>query len=83
MSPQDMMNEVDSDASNNLIFPAFLALMAKRYSDSNAEDEIREAFRVFDSVSKNLRAEIETFHYNAIKHPQLSLHKLESFRMKS
>ncbi|XP_059096654.1 calmodulin-like [Tigriopus californicus] len=46
---QDMMNEVDSDASNNLIFPAFLTLMAKRYSDSNAEDEIREAFRVFDS----------------------------------
>ncbi|TRY74596.1 hypothetical protein TCAL_00596, partial [Tigriopus californicus] len=41
-------NPMDSDASNNLIFPAFLTLMAKRYSDSNAEDEIREAFRVFD-----------------------------------
>ena len=48
---QDMANEVDSDATNNLVFPAFLPLMARKFSDSNAEDEIREAFRVFDSVS--------------------------------
>ena len=46
-----MANEVDSDATNNLVFPAFLSLMARKFSDSNAEDEIREAFRVFDSVS--------------------------------
>jgi hypothetical protein len=25
--------------------------MAKKFSENNAEDEIREAFRVFDSVS--------------------------------
>ena len=46
---QDMVNEIDSDASGYLQFPAFLNLMAKKYSDNNAEDEIREAFRVFDS----------------------------------
>ena len=51
---QDMANEVDSDATNNLVFPAFLSLMARKFSDSNAEDEIREAFRVFDSVSMSL-----------------------------
>ena len=46
-----MVNEIDKDGSGYLQFPAFLNLMAKKYSDSNAEDEIREAFRVFDSVS--------------------------------
>ena len=45
------MNEVDSDATGELHFPNFLQLMRKKYSDNNAEDEIREAFRVFDSVS--------------------------------
>ena len=49
---QDVVNELDSDATGCLQFPSFLALMSKRYSDNNAEDEIREAFRVFDSVSK-------------------------------
>ena len=46
-----MVNEVDSDASGNIMFPNFLVLMSKKFSENNAEDEIREAFRVFDSVS--------------------------------
>ena len=46
-----MVNDVDSDATGELHFPNFLQLMRKKYSDNNAEDEIREAFRVFDSVS--------------------------------
>ena len=45
-----MVNDVDSDAKNEVHFPDFLQLMKKKYSDNNAEDEIREAFRVFDSV---------------------------------
>ena len=47
---QDMVNEVDSDASGNILFPNFLCLMSRKFSENNAEDEIREAFRVFDSV---------------------------------
>jgi hypothetical protein len=46
-----MVNEVDSDASGNIMFPNFLGLMSRKFSENNAEDEIREAFRVFDSVS--------------------------------
>ena len=46
-----MANEVDSDASGSILFPNFLGLMTKKFSENNAEDEIREAFRVFDSVS--------------------------------
>jgi len=47
-----MVNEVDADASGSIMFPNFLTLMSKKYSENNAEDEIREAFRVFDSVSQ-------------------------------
>ena len=46
-----MVNELDKDATGYLQFPNFLSLMSKRYNDQNAEDEIREAFRVFDGVS--------------------------------
>ena len=49
---QDMVNEVDADASGNILFPNFLSLMSRKFSENNAEDEIREAFRVFDSVRK-------------------------------
>ena len=46
-----MVNEIDKDAKGIVSFPTFLQMMAKKYLDDNAEDEIRETFRVFDSVS--------------------------------
>ena len=49
-----MVNEVDKEATGYLQFPSFLSLMSKKYSDQNAEDEIREAFRVFDGVRSHL-----------------------------
>ena len=48
---QDMVNEVDKDASGTIKFPNFLDIMSIKFSDNNAEDEIREAFKVFDGVS--------------------------------
>jgi len=45
---QDMINEVDADGSGSIEFPEFLWMMAKKASDLAAEDDIREAFRVFD-----------------------------------
>ena len=48
-----MVNEVDKDATGDIKFPNFLDLMSNKFSDNNAEDEIREAFRVFDSVINN------------------------------
>ena len=47
---QDMINEVDKDGSGVVSFPSFLSVMAKKLSDEEAEDEIREAFKVFDGV---------------------------------
>ena len=45
-----MINEVDKEATGFLTFPNFLYMMAKKESDEEAEDEIREAFKVFDGV---------------------------------
>ena len=48
---QDMVNEVDKDGTGSIDFPEFLAMMAMKINEQNAEDEIREAFKVFDGVS--------------------------------
>lgn len=45
---QDMINEVDKDGTGGVKFPAFLDMMAGKVDSLVAEDEIREAFRVFD-----------------------------------
>ena len=47
---QDMVNEVDKDGTGSIDFPEFLAMMALKINEQNAEDEIREAFKVFDGV---------------------------------
>ena len=49
-----MINEVDKDGSGVVSFPSFLYVMAKKLSDEEAEDEIREAFKVFDGVGSSL-----------------------------
>ena len=51
MTPvKDMINEVDKDGTGLVEFPVFLYMMAKKENDETAEDEIREAFKVFDGV---------------------------------
>lgn len=45
---QDMINEVDVDGSGSIDFDEFLLMMAKKMKDTDSEEEIREAFRVFD-----------------------------------
>ena len=47
---QDMVNEVDKDGTGSIDFPEFLMMMALKVDADNAEDEIREAFKVFDGV---------------------------------
>jgi len=46
---QDLMNEVDSSAIGSFQLPNFLDMMARKFDETSAEDEIREAFKVFDS----------------------------------
>ena len=47
-----MINQVDKDGTGSLDFPEFLMMMALKADYENAEDQIREAFQVFDGVSK-------------------------------
>ena len=45
---QDMINEVDADGNGTIDFPEFLTMMARQMNSDECEEEIREAFRVFD-----------------------------------
>ena len=57
-----MVNDVDKDGTGSIDFPQFLTMMALKINDQNAEDEIREAFKVFDGVSI-LQPEVIFFYY--------------------
>ena len=48
---QDMVNEVDKDGTGSIDFPEFLSMMGLKSNEENAEEELREAFRVFDGVT--------------------------------
>merc|ERR1719516_631279 len=43
------MNEVDMASIGTFNFPNFLNMMLRKVDEINAEEEIREAFKVFDS----------------------------------
>jgi len=44
----ELVNYVDQDGTGMLDFPEFLAMMRKTTDDANSEEEMQEAFRVFD-----------------------------------
>jgi len=43
-----MINEADGDGNGTIDFPEFLTMMARKMKDTDSEEEIREAFKVFD-----------------------------------
>ena len=42
---------LSSTGNGTIDFPEFLTMMARKMKDTDSEEEIREAFRVFDKVS--------------------------------
>jgi calmodulin len=58
----DMINEVDTDGNGNIDFPEFLTMMSKKMKDSDSEDEIREAFKVFDKDGNGFISAAELRH---------------------
>ena len=45
---QDMITEVDADGNGVVDFPEFLTMMARSRLGGDSEEEIKEAFKVFD-----------------------------------
>merc|ERR1712135_279662 len=59
---QDMVNEVDADGSGTIEFPEFLNLMAKKMKDTDSEEELVEAFKVFDKDNNGFISAAELRH---------------------
>ena len=45
---QDMINEVDVDGNGKIDFDEFLIMMSKKMNVPGTDDEIEQAFRLFD-----------------------------------
>ncbi|GMR33022.1 hypothetical protein PMAYCL1PPCAC_03217 [Pristionchus mayeri] len=44
----EMVDEVDVDGNGTIDFPEFLSMMTRKRKDIDCEEEIREAFKVYD-----------------------------------
>ncbi len=49
-----MVNEVDKDGAGRIDLPEFLSMMSMKINDQNTEDDLREAFQVFDYVRSSI-----------------------------
>ena len=49
-----MINEVDADGNGTTDFPEFLTMMSRKMKDTDTEEDIREAFKVFDRDGNQL-----------------------------
>merc|ERR1712048_1539796 len=59
---QDMINEVDADGNGTIDFPEFLSLQARKMKDTDTEEELIEAFKVFDRDGSGLISVAELRH---------------------
>lgn len=60
---QDMINDVNAAGrSGKIDFPEFLTLMARKLKDEDSEEEILEAFRVFDRDGNGFLSTAELRH---------------------
>ncbi|KAJ0234499.1 Calmodulin-1 [Hirschfeldia incana] len=59
---QDMFKEVETDGDGTIDFPEFLILMAKKIKGTDSEEEMKEAFRVFDKDQSGFISAAELRH---------------------
>ena len=58
---KDMINEVDADGNGTVDFEEFLSMMASKNKDANAEDEIKEVWKVSRCFCENVTC--DTMHF--------------------
>ncbi|KAL0696123.1 hypothetical protein Bca4012_063303 [Brassica carinata] len=57
-----VINEVDADGNGTIDFPEFLNLMAKKMKDTDSEEELKEAFSVFNKDQNGVISAAELRH---------------------
>lgn len=54
--------QIDADGSGTIDFPEFLTMMARKMKDTDSEEEILEAFKVFDKDGNGFISAAELRH---------------------
>ena len=70
---QDMINEVDVNGDGVIDLPEFFTMMARKMRDTDSEEEIKEAFKVFDMDGNGYISAAE------LRHVMTDLGRLPSF----
>jgi len=54
---EKLINEIDVDGSGEIDFDEFLTLMDKKLSEPSSDEELMQAFKVFDVNGDNISAD--------------------------
>ena len=59
---EEILNEVDTDGNGSIDFKEFLGLMVRKMREIDSEEELRDAFKVFDRDNNNFISAQELRH---------------------